>query len=305
MKTGWQDPLSGEIISPDIAGLQEAVGKIEDALDLKVVNATDVPLTEIFISENNRYRIYQAEGKRNWVSNPAPVIKVNGTPVSSGFTINYGGGAVVFEPSLTVADVVTADFSYVTDVSNRLDTQENTLNTHLNNTADAFDEAKTYAVGDYCIYNNALYRCIVAVETAGEWNPDNWVATSVGAEIAAHKADYAKGTMIRIILNVSANSGDGIVSYILGEEYVQSVVSSEYGISFNLKNIPSDAKLSSNFVITSSNGMNIGGNSVEPFIYRRTLNNTLLQLGIKSSPTSTHRPWNTIASGAIQVTIAW
>lgn len=192
MKTGWQDPLSGEIISPDIAGLQEAVGKIEDALDLKVVNATDVPLTEIFISENNRYRIYQAEGKRNWVSNPAPVIKVNGTPVSSGFTINYGGGAVVFEPSLTVADVVTADFSYVTDVSNRLDTQENTLNTHLNNTADAFDEAKTYAVGDYCIYNNALYRCIVAVETAGEWNPDNWVATSVGAEIMAHKAEESQ-----------------------------------------------------------------------------------------------------------------
>ena len=121
MKTNWQDPLSGEIISPDIAGLQEAVGKIEDALDLKVVNARNVPLTEIYISENDRYRIYQAAGKRNWVSNPAPVIKVNGTPVSSGFTINYGGGAVVFEPSLTVADVVTANFSYVTNVSNRLD----------------------------------------------------------------------------------------------------------------------------------------------------------------------------------------
>lgn len=131
MKTNWQDPLSGEVISPDIAGLQEAVGKIEDALDMKVVNATDIPLEEIYISENDCYRIYQAPGKRNWVGSPAPVIKVNGTPVSSGFTVNYGGGAVVFEPPLTVADVVTADFSYVTNANNGLDAHLADYEAHL------------------------------------------------------------------------------------------------------------------------------------------------------------------------------
>jgi len=88
---------------------------------MKVVNATNIPLEEIYISENDHYRIYQAQGKRNWVSSPAPVIKVNGTPVSTGFTINYGGGAVVFEPPLTVSDVVTADMSYVVNVSSRLE----------------------------------------------------------------------------------------------------------------------------------------------------------------------------------------
>jgi len=96
VKTNWQDPLSGEIISPDIAGLQEAVGKIEDALDMKVVNATGVSLEEIYISENDHYRIYQAPGNVIGYLSPAPVIKVNGTPISSGFTVNYGGGAVVF-----------------------------------------------------------------------------------------------------------------------------------------------------------------------------------------------------------------
>lgn len=129
VKTNWQDPLSGEVISPDIAGLQEAVGKIEDALDMKVVNATNIPLEEIYISENDHYRIYQAPGKRNWVYNPAPVIKVNGTPVSSGFTINHGGGAVVFEPPLTANDTVTADFNYVSSASDRLNTQQLSLNT--------------------------------------------------------------------------------------------------------------------------------------------------------------------------------
>ena len=143
----------------------------------------------------------------------------------------------------------------------------------------------------------------IRLQTIGIDLPYNF--QKIDDAFTAHLADYAKGTMTRIILSVSANSGGGVVSYILGEEYVQSVVSSEYGINFNLKNIPTGAKMSSTFVIISSNGMNIGGNNVEPFIYRRTLSNTLLQLGIKTSPTSTHRPWNTIAEGSIEVTIAW
>jgi len=121
----------------------------------------------------------------------------------------------------------------------------------------------------------------------------------------SHLADYAKGTMIRISLKISANSGDGVVDYYLGEEYVQSVVSSAYGIDINLKNIPTGAKLSSNFVITSSGGLSIGGTDIDPFIYQRALSNTALQLGIKNSPTSAHRPWNNVAAGSIQVTIAW
>jgi len=61
------------------------------------------------------------------------------------------------------------------------------LDKHVKNISDEFDETKTYAVGDYAIYDNMLYRC--AIETTGEWNPDNWIATSVGAEIASHLAD--------------------------------------------------------------------------------------------------------------------
>ena len=62
------------------------------------------------------------------------------------------------------------------------------LDKHVKNIADEFDETKTYAVGDYAIYENVLYRCVI--EATGEWNPDNWIATSVGAEIASHLADY-------------------------------------------------------------------------------------------------------------------
>ena len=36
--------------------------------------------------------------------------------------------------------------------------------------SDAYDNSKLYAVGDYCIYDNKLYRCITAIESAEEFN---------------------------------------------------------------------------------------------------------------------------------------
>lgn len=110
MKTNWQDPQTSEIRSTHISGLQEAVGKIEDILDMQLVAETNVPLTEVYISANDRYRIYQAPaGKRNWAASPAPVIKKNGVQITSGFTIDYGGGAIILSPPATSTDVFTAD----------------------------------------------------------------------------------------------------------------------------------------------------------------------------------------------------
>jgi parallel beta-helix repeat protein len=113
-KTNWQDPGSSEVRSTHISGLQEAVGKIEDILNMQLQAETNVELSEVYISEQNRYRIFQApEGKRNWASDPAPVIKKNGVPIASGFVIDYGGGAVIFSTPLSGTDTVTADFSRV------------------------------------------------------------------------------------------------------------------------------------------------------------------------------------------------
>ncbi len=237
MKTGWQDPLSGEIISPDIAGLQEAVGKIEDALDLKVVNATNVPLTEIYISENDRYRIYQAAGKRNWVSNPAPVIKVNGTPVSSGFTINYGGGAVVFEPSLTVADVVTADFSYVTNVSNRLDAHvAESAQKHITESGEnangryvRFDDGtqicwyvgeRTVSIDDVLITGMNLYCGVIVLNFPASFidSPAASIGHTYhpnsGASWGAVRSSSANGIAMNYFCPVSCPSASMRVSYI-------------------------------------------------------------------------------------------
>lgn len=54
--------------------------------------------------------------------------------------------------------------------------------------SDEYDNTATYAVGDYCIYNNTLYRCTTAISTAEDFTPAHWTETSIDAELDT-KAD--------------------------------------------------------------------------------------------------------------------
>lgn len=51
--------------------------------------------------------------------------------------------------------------------------------------SDKYDSSKTYAVGDYCIYNDTLYKCKTAVTSAEEFNSSKWEATNCGKELVA------------------------------------------------------------------------------------------------------------------------
>lgn len=118
MKTNYQNPGTSEIRSTHISGLQEAIGKVEDILDLKTFAETGIAMSEVFISANDRYRIYQASAnKRNWTASPTPVVKKNGVTISTGFEIDYAGGALIFNPRLISTDTVTVDATYTQNVS--------------------------------------------------------------------------------------------------------------------------------------------------------------------------------------------
>lgn len=57
--------------------------------------------------------------------------------------------------------------------------------------SDAWSANKTYAVGDYCIYNNTLWRCMVSVSGAGHAPSEGateWDKCTVTAEIKAANA---------------------------------------------------------------------------------------------------------------------
>lgn len=49
--------------------------------------------------------------------------------------------------------------------------------------SDLYSNTKTYAVDDYCIYNNTLYKCITAVTTAENFDPTKWQATNIATEL--------------------------------------------------------------------------------------------------------------------------
>lgn len=132
-RTNWQDPKTSEIRSTHISGLQEAVGKLEESVGIETVSETGIPLIEVYISSDDRYRMFQApEGKRNWLLSPAPVIKKNGVVITDDFEIDYGGGAVIFTTPISESDILTADATYTkkTDIQAAIDEVYADLTSH-------------------------------------------------------------------------------------------------------------------------------------------------------------------------------
>lgn len=51
--------------------------------------------------------------------------------------------------------------------------------------AEEFSSLATYALGDYCIYDNLLYVCIVPISTAGSWTGNtNWLQVLLADEVS-------------------------------------------------------------------------------------------------------------------------
>ena len=64
-----------------------------------------------------------------------------------------------------------------------LQTLVNELETNI--VAEEFSTSATYDLGDYCIYNNLLYVCIVPISTAGSWTGNtNWLQVLLADEVS-------------------------------------------------------------------------------------------------------------------------
>ena len=49
--------------------------------------------------------------------------------------------------------------------------------------APAYSASSTYAVGEYVLHNNTLYRCTTAITTAEEWTAAHWTAAKLGEDL--------------------------------------------------------------------------------------------------------------------------
>lgn len=111
-----------------------------------------------------------------------------------------------------LADFIANEQEYVTDL--------NTVDKHINGAInelhaingysyDAYDDTATYAVGDLCIYNNALYKCTTAITTAEAWNASHWTATSIADEISRIDDDKQDNLIFHSSNSPSAISVNG------------------------------------------------------------------------------------------------
>ncbi len=98
----------------------------------------------------------------------------NGTKHTTGLQM-----PAFFPASRTTYDGTTSGLS-ATRVQGAIDAMEG----QIANSSDAYSASKAYAVGDYCIYNDTLYRCVTAC-SAASWavNSGCFVADTVVSAI--------------------------------------------------------------------------------------------------------------------------
>ena len=131
-----------------------------------------------------------------------------------------GSGWISAKTSLTaLATKIATAFNFTSD----LQTTSKTLTGAINEIAqgggggstdviaDDFSTASTYAVGDYVIYNDSLYKCTTAVTTAGAWDSTKWTETLVMDEVEA-----GGGGGTTVVANPSGEATDDLTKVQIG-----------------------------------------------------------------------------------------
>ena len=63
------------------------------------------------------------------------------------------------------------------------------MDSSLDNEAEEYDPVSgTYAVGEYCIYHNALYKCKTAISVPESFDSTKWDAKTIGEELGTKQA---------------------------------------------------------------------------------------------------------------------
>lgn len=171
--------------------------------------------------------------------------------IKNGTKGTYGLQMPAFFPaSRTTYDGTTSGLS-ATRVQGAIDAVEG----QIANSSDAYSDSSAYAVGDYCIYNDTLYRCITAC-SAASWSVNSgcFVADTVVGAIAK--------TSQRTVTKINNFTGTATMTdYALGVGFADVYVSTPTSISANTQiNFAQDAatdNVSGSFVakITDSNGV--------------------------------------------------
>lgn len=107
----------------------------------------------------------------------------SGNPVSLRKFETYNATTGALESTVYVKDVT----DYATVGSNILASDLNKIGNAVNSNSTSFaslySPSATYAVGDYCTYQNVLYKCTTAISTPEAWNSAHWTASKLASDL--------------------------------------------------------------------------------------------------------------------------
>lgn len=91
-----------------------------------------------------------------------------------------------------------------------LQTLINELETNL--VALEYSSSATYAVGDYCVHDNKMYRCTTAISTAEAWNSAHWSLVIIGDELKTKKSGTVTSVTIKGTSPIVSSSSSAITT---------------------------------------------------------------------------------------------
>lgn len=83
--------------------------------------------------------------------------------------------------------------------------------------SDKYDSSKTYSVGDYCIYDDTLYKCKTQITSAEEFDSSKWEPTNCGKEFEVLNSNLTELQSVDITPvsnNYAAVNTSGTYAYI-------------------------------------------------------------------------------------------
>ena len=140
--------------------------------DIKEGETNYRPIAPLFADYAAFYGLARAAGDTSQALSPNTVGNYTDnakTAIKNMLGVNAGG--IAYDSTETYqAGTVGAELS---NQSRHLSDLEDSI-------SDAYDATASYAVGDFCINDNTLYRCNTAIPTGGEaWTPAHWDAVQI------------------------------------------------------------------------------------------------------------------------------
>lgn len=117
---------------------------------------------------------------------------------------------------------------------------------------DTYSTAETYAVGDYVVYNNVLYKCHTAVTTGSEWDDSTKTVT------------YTTGTAMSALNTTTFKASSLVKEGGLGEYTVCNII--DQGVAYVIT--PNGRKRS---ISTGDYGITLGTSTIYTGLYKSTI----------------------------------